>query len=189
MVWFPPPPQLLRHPKGSPPPRCPCSWRGPAALPAVLHYDGPSGLPLVFSRRCRRLPCSEVFLRGTGRGSPVPTHPFLTCCRHYPAGTSCGFIQFSAAGAAFAGGRGARLPVCSVHGACSAFDTCGPSGRFPTPGRICQEAPRSGFPFARLLSFMFLAPFMLGLSPTGLRRLPSGHGGHGHPSLPCRVRT
>jgi len=27
---------------------------------------------------------------------------------------------------------------------------------------------------------MFLAPFMLGLSPTGMRRLPSGHGGHGH---------
>jgi hypothetical protein len=30
--------------------------------------------------------------------------------------------------------------------------------------------------FARLLSFMLLAPFMLGLSPTGTGRLPSGHG-------------
>jgi hypothetical protein len=27
---------------------------------------------------------------------------------------------------------------------------------------------------------MFLAPFMLGLSPTGMRRLPSGHGGQDH---------
>ena len=149
-------------------------------MPAVLHYDGPSGLPLVFGRRCRRLPCSEVFLLGTRRGSPVPTHPFLTCCRHYPAGALCGFSQFSATGFAFASSREARPPVCSVHGACSAFDTCGPSGRFPTPGRICQEAPRWSCPFARLLSFMFLAPFMLGLSPTGMRRLPSGHGGHDH---------
>ena len=57
------------------------------------------------------------------------------------------------------------------HEACSAFDACGPPGRSPTLGRICQEAPRLGFPAARLLSFMLLAPFMLGLSPTGLSRL------------------
>ena len=37
-----------------------------------------------------------------------------------------------------------------------------------------------GFPSTRLLSFMFLAPFMLGLSPTGICRLPSGHGVHGY---------
>jgi hypothetical protein len=37
----------------------------PAALPAVLYSDGPSGHPRVFGRRCRRLPCSGVFLPGT----------------------------------------------------------------------------------------------------------------------------
>lgn len=87
---------------------------------------------------------------------------------------------------AFATSRGARPPGFSSHGACTAFDTCGPSGCFPTPGRICQEAPRLDFSSARLLSFMFLAPFMLGLSPTGMDRLPSGHvdQGHGHDNTP-----
>ena len=158
-------------------------------MPAVLHYDEPSGLPLAFGRRCRRLPCSEVFLLGTSRGSPVPTHPFLTCCRHYPAGTFCGFIlSFHSRCCLRQWSRGSASGSC-VHGACSAFDTCGPSGRFPTPGRICQEAPRWSCPFARLLSFMFLAPFMLGLSPTGMRRLPSGHGGHGHGTTATSTAT
>ena len=39
----------------------------PAALPAVHNSDGPSGHPLIFGRRCRRLPCSEVFLPGIRR--------------------------------------------------------------------------------------------------------------------------
>src|SRR5262249_41416099 len=40
----------------------------PAALPAVHNSDGPSGHPLIFGRRCRRLPCSEVFLPGIQEG-------------------------------------------------------------------------------------------------------------------------
>jgi len=46
----------------------------------------PSGL----RRRCRRLPCSGVFLPGTRRASPVPMQPFAACCRPYPAGIGCG---------------------------------------------------------------------------------------------------
>ena len=50
----------------------------------------PSGL----RRRCRRLPCSEGFLLGARRASPVPAQPFAACCRPYPAGTDRGQPAF-----------------------------------------------------------------------------------------------
>jgi hypothetical protein len=69
----------------------PLAGERPAALPAVLRSDGPSGHPLAFGRRCRRLPCSGMFLPGARRASPVPALPFAACCRHYPAGTGRGY--------------------------------------------------------------------------------------------------
>src|SRR5207237_6283050 len=89
----------------------------PAALPAVLCSDEPSGHPLAFERRCRRLPCSRVFLPGTRRASPVPMQPFAACCRHYPAGIGCGYQPASsAADAAFASTREAQLPDIVLTG-------------------------------------------------------------------------
>jgi hypothetical protein len=93
--------------------------------------------PSDLRRRCRRLPCSEVFLLGVRRVSPVPIQPFPTCCRPYPAGTVRGPQPvLSADDVAFARTRGARLP---------GFVLTGLARRSMPAARRVAPRPRVGF--------------------------------------------
>lgn len=123
----------------------PCSWRGPAALPAVHRYYRPSGHPPAFSAVTSAYLAPGSFSPGPGGLHRFRIQTFLTCCRHYPAGTEPGFSQISKPGAAFASNREAQLPEFSFHEACSTFDTYGPQGRFLGLAQICQMAPPPAF--------------------------------------------
>jgi len=101
----------------------------PAALPAVPCSDGPSGHPLAFGRRCRRLPCSGAFLPGPGGLHQFQCNPSLRAAVITPPESAAAVSQrSSAADAAFAPSRELGFRTLS-HGACTTFDACGPQRR------------------------------------------------------------
>jgi hypothetical protein len=58
-----------------------CSWRRPIALPMVHHSAEPSGLPVTFGAVADAYLVPRSFSLGSRGPSPVPMHPFATCCR------------------------------------------------------------------------------------------------------------
>ena len=131
----------LRSHLGSQPRQFPCSRPGPAELPAVHCYCGPSGHPPAFGDVTAAYLAPRCFSLGLGGLHRLRVQTFLACCRHYPAGIERGLIQISAPDVAFANNREAQLPEFVTHEAYTTFDTCGPQGRSPGQARVCQMAP------------------------------------------------
>ena len=134
----------------------------------------PSGL----RRRCRRLPCSGVFLPGTRRASPVSIATLRCVPPSLPRRNRLRLSASVLPPPMLPSPRYEWLGFrTNLDEACTTFDTCGPRRRSPalTPGLSGGTAPRFRHSNASPQLHGSLAVTVSRFSLAGLHRLSSGH--------------